>query len=88
MALQLSGAGKALPARVSQCCSGKLGRLGLLEEAGSSLTSGRGGGSRQQPHKPEQKEATSLRQLCSFVRNRVSLSCSTYATSASPVLGV
>lgn len=88
MALQLTGAGKVLPARVFQCCCGKLGRLGLLEEPGSSLTSGRGGGSRQQPHKPEQKEATSLGQLCSLVRNRVSLPSSTYATSASPALGV
>lgn len=70
-ALQLAGAGKALPAWVSQGCSGKLGRLGLLEETGSSLTSGRGGGSRQQPHKPEQKEATSLGQLCLLVRNGV-----------------
>lgn len=70
-ALQLAGAGKALPARVSQGCSGKLGRLGLLQETGSSLTSGRGGGSRQQPHKPEQKEATSLGQLCLLVRNGV-----------------
>lgn len=60
-----------LPACVSQCCPGKLGWLGLLEEAGSSLTSGRGGGSRQQPHKLGQKEATSLGQLCSLVRNRV-----------------
>lgn len=88
MALQLTGAGKVRPAHVSQCCSGQLDWLGLLEEAGSSLTSGRGGGSRQQPRKLEQKEATSLGRLCLLVRNRVSLPCSTCATSASPVLGV
>lgn len=88
MALQPAGAGKARTARVSQGCSGELGRLGLFEEAGSSLTSGTGEGSSQQSHKPEQKEATSLEQLCLLVRKRVSLPCSTYATSASPILRV
>lgn len=49
-------------------CSNRLGQPGLLEEAGNSLAPGLG---RQQLHKPEQKEATSLGQLCLLVRNRV-----------------
>lgn len=76
---------KALVAPLCQCCSGRLGQPGLLKEAGSSFALGRGGGSRQQ--KPEQKEATSLGQLCSLVRNRVAHPCSSRATSASAVLG-
>lgn len=78
---------KALVGPVCQRCSGRLGQPGLLKEAGSSFALGRGGGSRQQPQKPEQKEATSLGQLCSLVRNRVARPCSSRATSASAVLG-
>lgn len=84
LAPQLEGAAS----RVSQCCPGRLGQLGLLEEGGSSRAPGRGGGSRQQPHKPEEKEATSLGQLCWLVRNRVDLPRSARATSASAVLGL
>lgn len=78
---------KALVAPLCQRCSGRLGQPGLLKEAGSSFALGRGGGTRQQPQKPEQKEATSLGQLCSLVRNRVARPCSSRATSASAVLG-
>ena len=76
---------KALPAPISRH---RWGRLGLSEEAGSSLASGRGGGGRQQPRKLEQKEATGLGQVCLPVRNRAALPCSSHAISASEVLGV
>lgn len=72
LAQQLAGAGKALPAHVSQCCSGRLGRLGLLEEAGSSLTPGRGGGSRQQPHKQSRKRPPAPESSAGFEKQGVS----------------